>query len=279
VQLEDASTVFDLRARTRGVTVHVGMADFLGSRRYDELRASLRPLSFGAAYKVLDLLVEHVLRANGNTAQRLWFSDRRAALNSRPTKLPTPLDAYPDIGDRVAALYVELEDARHAVTHRRAPANADGDLDIYDRGAQLTDTLTGAEIHAFVATVHGVAEAVIEAEDDERRVKIIGAYLNALASRHRLSAVEAIDPGAATRLLRIDVTPLSDSLVSLDLARIRETVAGQTPSFWNIEVYGDDGRVFVGRWDDVPNRDEADMVEFHPDALPAWLTEELWSDQ
>lgn len=91
----------------RGITGKLGMAEE-GTGPREELRHSLHPLGFGAAYKVLDMLVEHVLRANGTLAGRLTFQEKRKALARRPSTLPAPLNARPELWDRLAALYTAL---------------------------------------------------------------------------------------------------------------------------------------------------------------------------
>jgi hypothetical protein len=113
----------------RGMSIVVGIADSLGGASREELRESLRPLGFAAAYKVLDMLVEHVLKANGATALRR-FDQKTTALAQRPAALPVPLDCRPDLWDRLARVYVALQDARPAVTHRRAQVGAAGELEV-----------------------------------------------------------------------------------------------------------------------------------------------------
>ena len=55
---------------------------------------------------------------------------------------------------------------RHAFTHRRSQATQAGDLEIYDDQRQRIDTVTAAEIEAFAACTHAIAELVIEASVD-----------------------------------------------------------------------------------------------------------------
>lgn len=47
-----------------------------GSGAIEEFRLSLRPLAFGAAYKTLDMLVEHTLRANSAGVGRMTFEQK-----------------------------------------------------------------------------------------------------------------------------------------------------------------------------------------------------------
>lgn len=52
----------------------------------------------------------------------------------------------------------------------------------------------------------------------------------------------------------------------------REAIAQQGSSFWDLELLDGARRVFVGRWEDVPNQ-SASSFDFDPIAPPDWLTE------
>ena len=152
----------------RGIIGKLGVAEE-GTRLREELRHSLSPLGFGAAYKVLDMLIENVLRANGAGTGRLTFQKKKRVLAERPSTLPVPVDARPELWDRLAALYTALENARHAVTHRRFEVTRGGDLQIVDDSRRHVDTIASTEYECFVAAVHAVAELVINASEDNRQ--------------------------------------------------------------------------------------------------------------
>lgn len=172
--------------------------------------------------------------------------------------------------DRITALYVRLQDARHAVTHRRAHAGPSGELKIYDDQRGLTDTISGAETASFVAAVHAVAEAVVDRDPDPRRVNIVAWHLNSLCARHGLPQLSAADAEVGRRLLIMDLTSLRDTLVQFDVARAREIVAGQPPGLWDLELRTAQ-RVLVGRWEDVPDN-AATAVDFALGSPPSWLS-------
>jgi hypothetical protein len=236
----------------------------------EELRRSLRPVGFGAAYKILDMLVEHVLRANGLGPGPMDFKQKRKALSSRPATLPVPLDAHHDLWDRLAKVYVAFIEARHAITHRRAQVTQSGDLEGYDNHRALSDTFRSPEVAAFAAAVHAIAEAVIDVDADVRRTDIVAWHLNTLDARHGLPTLPATDPEAGRGLLVSDLLPLENGLLRFDVARARHITTDQPPSLWDLELRANE-RVFVGRWEDVPNA--SDEVEFHPASPPAWLSE------
>ena len=258
--------------RRGSITVKGGVA-VEGAEAREELRRSLRPLGFGAAYKTLDMLVEHVLRGNGVGGARMSFARKRTALSTRPASLPVPLDGRPELWDRMATLYVAFEEARHAITHRRAQVTRSGDLEVYDDSRARIDTIFSVEVAAFAAAVHVLAEAVIEVDRDGRRAAIVAWHLNTLATRHGLPNLPATDPEAGRRLLISELTPLENGLVRFDVVRARGIVTHQQPpSLWDLEVRIG-ARVFAGRWEDVPTA-AGDHIEFHPVSPPPWLSEQ-----
>jgi hypothetical protein len=267
------STTHNLRGPRNNIIVAVG-AVVAGAGAREELRQSLRPLVFGAAFKVLDMLVEHVLRANGRGPGRLSFEVKRRALSGqqRPA-LPIALEAAPELWDRLAKLYVAFEEARHAVTHRRAQATAEGGLEVYDDGRRAVDTLTNSELEAFAAAVYLTAELVIHGQPDTRRANIVAWHCNALGARHGLPLLPVPDLLDVSRLLVMDLIPIDGGCLRFDVKRAREAVEGQVPSLWDLALYAGD-RVFTGRWEDVPDHD-ANAFDFQASSPPAWLSEQL----
>lgn len=257
----------------RRIAISASGGASLGGRAREELRQSLSPLGFGAAYKILDVLAEHVLRANGVGGARLSFARKNQILATRPANLPVPLDGRPDVWDRITAVYMRLQDARHAVTHRRAQLGSNGDLEVYDDHRVVTDTISSAEIAAFVAAVHALAEAVIARDADHRRMNIVAWHLNKLSARHGLSVIAATDAEVGRRLLITELVSLDGGLARFDVGRAREIVAGQSPGPWDLQLRAGT-RVFVGRWEGVPD-DGASTIDLHPDSPPAWLSEQV----
>jgi hypothetical protein len=262
--------VYNLRGGRREIQVTVGSV--LGGSGGEDLRSALRPLGFAAAYKTLDMLIEHVLRANGATAGRLTFQGKQNRVKQRQADLPVPLAANRDLWDRFARLYDALAEARHAATHRRAKAVGSGDLEIYDDQRRRIDQLDSGEIAAFAAAIHALADLVIDQSQDPRRINVVAWHLNSLDARHGFPVLPATDPDAARRLLRADLLPLGDDQWRLDLAAVRTAILSQPePSLWDLELYADE-RAFIGRWEEIPDR-ETDSLDLDLAAPPSWLVE------
>jgi hypothetical protein len=257
-----------------GASIHMtlGPAE-TGARRAEELRQALQPLGFVAAYKILDMLVEHVLRANGAPSGRLTFAAKNALLSGATRNLPTPLDVHSDLWDRASTLHSAFVEARHAVTHRRAQVTSNGDLAVYDDQRRLIDTIRSGEVAAFAAAIHALGELVLDASDDARRTNIAAWYLNELQPRHGATPLQATDPMAGRGLLRADLTPISQG-VRFDVARARQAIERQQRGYWDLELLLAGGRMFVGRWEDVPDQ-TASAFDFDPADPPDWLNEQV----
>lgn len=269
IRIDDPSVIHDLRsgggivARAKGVSM---------SRAKQKLAARVRPLSFAAAYKVLDLLVEEVLRANKLLSTHLGFKQKIRKVQIRPAALPHPLAMRPALWDRLAKLFDAFLEARNAVTHRRSDRTPNGGLDVYDNGGTKLDTIGADELAHFVTAVHATAEAVIVAQTDERELDVLAWHLNQLAHRHNLPALQAPDPSIGRRILIADLVDCPEGARAFDVVAVLKTIRGQPPSRWDLELHDDRGRVFVGRWEDVPVV-LVGRVPINASGLPDWLDE------
>lgn len=265
--------IYDARGKPRGgnITVRVGTADSFGNR-VEDLKESLRPVGFGA--RLQDLGHAHRARFAGlrSFGRPPQLQDEGSQPRIPSEHAPRSFDTRPELWDRLASLYTTFQEARHAVTHRRAQATQTGDLEIHDERRQVIDTVARDEIKSFAAAIHAVAELVIDASTDPRRLNIGAWHLNHLQTRHGAGRLSATDPEAGTRLLRADLLREGDRLRS-DASHAREIMASQPPSLWDLELHVSD-RKFVGRWDDVPDR-EQEFYDFYPGSPPSWLTEEV----
>jgi hypothetical protein len=225
------------------------------------------------------MLVEHVLRANGVKKKRVPFAEKSKKLKKiQPAALPVPLDSDPEVWHQLGALYDAFQDARHAVTHRRAGTSQAGDIEVFSDQRVREDSITRDEIRDFAGAVHGAAELMIEQARDDRRLDFVRGHLNALAHRHGRSLYAVAAPGDDHRLLKAHLEDLQDDRFVIEMTRIREVIELQPETaYWTIELYSDD-RLFVGHWEEIPGRDQ-DSVDFDAANPPSWLTEEIRSGE
>lgn len=237
----------------------------------ERLLEVLRPLGFGVAYKVLDMLVEHSLRANRPLADRVNYTEKRAMLITPLSILPQPLDQHRDVWDRLVKLYIELGSARDAAVHRRLDTTPTGELRFYSNQRKIDKTLTQEECSAFVAAVHATAEAIIDPRPDERQMNVVAWHLNVLRQKHGFADLPAVDPAPGRTIYMADLCEVETGRAEFNLRRAREVIDARTPMLWDLELRLDERR-FVGRWEDVPDP-AATVVEFDPATPPAWLSE------
>jgi hypothetical protein len=270
---EPPSATIHLESDPHAVSATVyAISGIAGSGRHAVtiLKASLRLVAFGAAYKTLDVMVEHVLRANGASASRLTFAAKTAALANRPQQLPAPFDTYPELWDRLAGLYVAYDEARHVVVHRRAEITPAGDLNV-EKGGRTIDTVPADEFAAFIAAVQGAADLVIDASVDTRRHGVVAAHLNDLGVRHGMPPLVAIDPGVTSALVISDLAAPDPGHLRIDVRGLRDAISKQGHATFDLQLSGG-GQTFTCRWEDLPNHD-AEFFDFDPKERPSWLRE------
>lgn len=270
-------TIYDLRGQKRSDPPRIErtLTASVGFDARQELRQSLQPVAFGAAYKIVDMLVEHVLRSGGASG-RLRFAHKTQSLRARPASLPVPFASHDDLWDRVAKLYTAFQDARHALTHRRAGTGPSGELRVYDERGRQTDVISAFEMTSFAAAALGASELVVASSDNPRRIAELAWHLNQLRTRHGLSPLAGASLGQDLRLLKASLRPLDGGHWQLDVGHLREVIGHQPASaVWDLELYCNGARMFVARWEDVPDHEQAESVEFDGAVLPDWLTEEI----
>lgn len=169
--------------------VHVGLTDSGGSAG-DQLSADdIRPLIFGAAWKVLDQLIELALEQAGvphdrNSEYRIKFKVDKAASRS-VTPVP-PFDDRPDLWSPVIMTYASTQVLRNSLTHRRLIVDpATGDINGVPRPGEPAPTaLTVAQQSAFCRVAMGAAQAVIDGQLPTRRADQLSWTLDQLTSHH-----------------------------------------------------------------------------------------------
>jgi hypothetical protein len=140
----------------------------------------LRPLLFGAAWKVLDILVEYVLRTT--MLQPRFTIKEKVFKASQGGVVFSPLDAHPEILLRVCTAYAKAEQYRHSLIHRRATAAANGDFIGVDANGQPLRPLSVLEQSAFCRMVQWVVGSVLAGDLPHRKLQRIGAEVETLGS-------------------------------------------------------------------------------------------------
>jgi hypothetical protein len=272
------SSVVDLRGG--GAAVQVGLAD--GSACADPnshlTPTELRILVFGAAWKVLDLLIELALRQAGTAPQnqktnRYQIKEKiDHASGATPVTGIAPFDSSPDHWTRLRCIYAETAELRHSLVHRRLHVDpVSGTITgTGGNGALLPSSLTQPEQDAFSRAVQGAAAAVINQKLDTREGGHLTWVLDQLAAHHNqpLLSASAIHP--MIPIVRADAAELPSGELTFDPPAIRTAATAQVQgvSFYNLHLYLPDGRVLAAHLEDLPDQN----VYFSPAAPPAGLT-------
>lgn len=108
----------------------------------------LRPLLFGATFKVLDLIVEWLLLANGvSRVGAHWPMTEKLPQLRKVNHLPPELAGQKPVWDAFVETYAKLIEPRHVVVHRegvRVQANGDIELATKPSPVVLSDAMQSA---------------------------------------------------------------------------------------------------------------------------------------
>jgi hypothetical protein len=144
-----------------------GIYDSSSAGAVESFAARFRPLAFGAAYKIVDFVIEMTMRLNGEPCPRgRWTFTEKKAFTGRgvPARLPAPLDAVvTSHWPRVAQLYATFNEYRHAVVHRRTHLEPNGELTGVDQTGVALPPITVTQQDAFSRYATALSETLIEA--------------------------------------------------------------------------------------------------------------------
>jgi hypothetical protein len=252
-----------------------GMHVSAGSGAVESFAARFRPLAFGAAYKILDLMVEMTMRLNGEPCPGgRWTFTQKIAFIGRgtPAHLPSSLDLAPDLWLRTTRLYVAFEEHRHSVVHRRTRVEANGDVTGSDRAGHPLAPVSVLEQDALSRLAAALAVALIQANASQRQLNMIGWSLDALQRHHGCGVLGATPPPATIVRVIDDMQPVGPGHWQVDGVKLHAHLQEQNlrPIDADAELHALDGHQEIlceARLDEVPDA----VVEVDPAALPAWL--------
>lgn len=158
-----------------------------------EALEEFRPLLFGTAWKILDLLLEYALDGLAGPKLKRWAIDaKRRHARSFAGSLPG-LTGTKSIWSRLCLVYDATVEARNALVHRRLEVDANGSF--VNLGAS-PNTISVVEQEAMQGFALHCSEVALRQICRTRDELILGWYLNTLANLHRLpllpSSVESV---------------------------------------------------------------------------------------
>ncbi|WP_336269506.1 hypothetical protein [Vreelandella arctica] len=241
------------------------------SRRDDALRAALLPLVFGAAWKVLDLLLELAFSRAGRKPdqERGWSIKKKCRLAKQGAGDISLLGTEALTWQAIAQLYAETAEHRHCLVHRTASFSVSP--------LQLTGTsqagallpLDEQELYAFIHLAQLVADGVRNGGVSQRSVDHLHLCLRKL-ERHTGVKMEEGAPLQPPLNARIALELNSHGLWLADFAYLHEQLARRAPHQHvdvRIEIPGESGYELFGHVENIPQQTVTIDLSKLPDYL------------
>lgn len=135
-------------------TLHglIGISDTFGINHAVNVINDLSPLLFNAAYKILDMLMEWIIKENrGNCPWKFFEKINILTSPGAVFSLPYPLTSEPAIFSTFVKLYENLVSYRNALTHGVWGKNQSGDLvfDFNKNGRRIQGTIHFEQVIRF----------------------------------------------------------------------------------------------------------------------------------
>lgn len=253
----------------QGSLVRLTVTDAMGSAKNALTTDDVRPLLFGAAWKILDLLVELVLesaRPVHKQRKRIRIEDKVDKAKNRGVTEQDPFGSRSGLWDRVMRTYAATAELRHTLVHRGIVVDpSTGTIsETSHQGASSAGDLTADEQWALCGLARSVADAVIGAAPlTTRQADRIGWDLDALARLHRQSPTGA--PASSGLIPVVVVRQGAHDTLRLDFGAIRALVPGH--AHHDLEIRLPDGRILAGPLEDAP----PGAADLSTDTPPSWL--------
>jgi hypothetical protein len=252
--------------------VAIGITETIGTTSESCVeRLALRPLLVGAAWKVLDLLLEEALDQAGVPPDQargysIGFKQRQAqAAAARPTQLTA------SVWGSLMAVYDATVEIRHSLVHRRVHIDASGSLVGIDRYGQPLRPMRSREQEAFARVVLVASDQALAPRTDARSTTRLVRHLADLAALHGQSTTASAAPDVVPELtVIIDPDPADQQRYLLDMADVRArnsfSAAGGCADLI-IKPRDRPGQELCGRLEEAP----PGVVSLDPDNPPLWL--------
>ncbi|MFI8659736.1 hypothetical protein ACIGKR_07075 [Rhodococcus qingshengii] len=270
----DLGDILSAAAQSTAINVQVTAADSSRSPGDQFGINEIRPLVFGAAWKVLDLLVEMRLEQDGvrepkrkNPGYSIAFKTK--CVRTGKVSAPPPIQA--DVWKRVMKCFDATETLRHSVVHRRLTVDpSTGDLCATSLPGEFAPKpLTIEEQSAFCRLADGVAEAVIRGKLPNRTANILKWVLDQLAAHHKQPSFGTSRTDGLVPLVVVRPSPGPTNDLELDFKHIRNRAraAVKDVSYYDLEIHLPDNKVLAAPLEDTPDA----RVKLSVDNLPDWL--------
>lgn len=236
-----------------------------------EVHVDLRPLAFGAAWKVLDLLTELALSQAGfGTRGRMAIAEKVQHANAA-AGLCAPLSNDNALWSALTSVYAGTAQIRHSLVHRLVEVNqATGGLTGRDDNGQPLAPVTAEHQEAFCRAVQRATEATLAQAISPRERSDLAWNLDQLANLHGLPPLGGHQMAPAP--LAVAPTRMSGTTILVNapalLSELRRNFPDRTAYDASFKL--PDGRCLLVELEQAPTTE----VAIDPQALPGWAV--LW---
>lgn len=235
-----------------------------------EVHVDLRPLAFGAAWKVLDLLIELALSQAGMATGTVTITEKlKQARKAAGQCLPLTGDTV--LWRGLAATYAGTEEIRHSLVHRRAEVDrASGELTGRDRQGRPLTPISAAHQEAFCRAVQRAATAALNRSISPRERSDLAWNLDQLTHVHGLDAIGGIKMAPAP--LGVVRARMRNGTVLVEAPSILTEFRANFPdrAAYDASFELQDGRHLLVELEQAPHEE----VAVDPAALPPWAV--MW---
>ncbi|GAA3039686.1 hypothetical protein [Streptosporangium longisporum] len=229
----------------------------------------IRPLIFGAAWKVLDLLIEGVI--GHSTGKGMQVKNKLAMLASAPS--PAPFSGEPKLWERTVAIYSNTAEMRNCIVHRRFQVDKPAEV-MRGSAKKVGDSpprpVSFDEQAAFCRIVQGVASSVIAQELTARECRQLQYMFDVLRGHHGLGALGGSLVEGPIPTVKASLDQFDSGAFYLDGPHIHQQAhegASDVAAF-DLMVVLADGRSLLG---DLAALPADDVTPIDLDDPPAWL--------
>jgi hypothetical protein len=236
-----------------------------------EVHVDLRPLAFGTAWKVLDLLIELALwQAGLGPGGSMTITNKVKHARSSAGTCP-PLSNDGGLWTALTSTYASTEEIRHSLVHRRAEVDqATGQLTGRDRNGQPLVSISAERQEAFCRAVQRAAQATLSGAISPRERADLAWNLDQLVILHRQQQLGGQEMAPAP--LGVAPTRMSGSNVLVDapalLAELRKNFPDRVA--YDASFALPDGRHLLVELEQAPTTEVAVTLG----DLPKWAV--LW---
>ena len=243
------------------------------ARRDEGVYAAMMPLAFGAAWKVLDLLMELALAKEGRRPDlnRGFSISEKVRLARQGAGERGLLGVDTMTWQGLCLVYANMAEHRHCLVHRQASfTEAPLRLTGHAKSGQPLIPVEEKALKAFIHLAQIAGNGVLESGVNARSVQHIHYLLNLLV-RHSGVTMPAGAPLVPVLVAKMILQPAEQDGWIADFGYLHEQMArrvpGQHVDVW-IDIPGEVGRTLFGRLEEIPNS----PVTLRLGNLPSYLT-------